>query len=119
MTESIEQSGPAVYTEEEILRKVAGIVSGIDGVAGLSSNLPVNIPMIGGKVRGVRMSDNGTDTEFDIYVDVEYGVRIPQLAWDIQSAVTKFLSSEFDMTATVNINVRNVISVRENNRGIK
>ena len=101
------------YTEEDILKRVAAAVLEIDGVAGLSSNLPVNIPVIGGKVRGVRMSDNSRAPEFDIYVDVRYGVRIPQLSWEIQKAVTALLNQEFGITATVNIHVQNVINVKK------
>ena len=115
MADAIEKSSSTAFTEEDILRRVASAVLAIDGVAGLSSNLNVNvnIPMIGNKIRGVRMSENGRNTEFDIYVDVEYGVRIPQLAWDIQREATSLLESEFGITATVNIHVQNVISNKE------
>lgn len=45
----------------------------------------------------------------DIYVIVEYGVRIPQLAWEIQSCVKKEIESITDeKVKEVNIHVQGV-----------
>ncbi|MDD6154761.1 MAG: Asp23/Gls24 family envelope stress response protein [Eubacteriales bacterium] len=59
--------------------------------------------------KGVRITTSDDTMTVDLYINVYYQVRIPQLAWDVQSAVIKALSELTDKTIQdVNINVKGV-----------
>ena len=75
----------------------------------LYENLSRNILGIDPSGKGVKLSRSDEGLVLDIYVIVEYGIRIPQLAWDIQSKVKQELESITDITVLeVNIHVQGV-----------
>ncbi|MGI6211011.1 MAG: Asp23/Gls24 family envelope stress response protein [Anaerovoracaceae bacterium] len=100
-------------SEEELIEKAAEVVLGTEGVSSLSGTfsdaISRQLPMLGGGVKGVKLQEEASGLTFDIYVNVDYGVKIPQLAWDIQSAVKDAIEgiSEKPISA-VNIHVQGV-----------
>lgn len=91
--------------------KAALSVAGTDH---LTDSLADNISkMISGKEdwsKGVRVSrDQNGDPVVDIFVVVHYGSKIPQLAWDIQTAVRENVQAIAGEKVTeVNIHVQGV-----------
>jgi uncharacterized alkaline shock family protein YloU len=83
------------------------------GVADLSSVFSDNISKnIFGKeplYKGIKVNQNDEGISIDIYIVVEYGVKIPEVAWDIQENVKKEVEAmtEADVKA-VNIHVQGV-----------
>ncbi|MDD4563879.1 MAG: Asp23/Gls24 family envelope stress response protein [Eubacteriales bacterium] len=83
------------------------------GVARLSSVFYDNISKnIFGKeplYKGIKVNQNDEGISIDVYVIVEYGVKIPEVAWDIQVNVKKEVKKMTDAPVkAVNIHVQGV-----------
>jgi uncharacterized alkaline shock family protein YloU len=88
------------------------------GVAELSSGFSENISKnIFGKeplYRGIKVSQNENGILIDINVIVNYGVKIPEVAWDIQKSVKAEVEHMTDTAVrAVNIHVQGVNFVDE------
>ena len=58
---------------------------------------------------GVRISRKEKETIVDIYVVVEYGTRIPKLAWELQKRVQNFIKSVTrEVVEDINIHIEGV-----------
>ena len=83
------------------------------GVAGFSSVFSDNISKnIFGKeplYKGIKVNQNEEGIGIDVYVIVEYGVKIPEVAWDIQENVKKEVENMTEAAVkAVNIHVQGV-----------
>ena len=59
--------------------------------------------------KGIKVSQGDDGVSVDVYVIVEYGVKIPAVAWDIQENVKKEIESMIDTAVkAVNIHVQGV-----------
>jgi uncharacterized alkaline shock family protein YloU len=59
--------------------------------------------------KGIKVSQNDDGISIDIYVTVEYGVKIPVVAWDIQETVKQQVEEMTDSPVkAVNIHVQGV-----------
>jgi len=106
-------------SDEELIEVAAAAALGVDGVSGLSSTLTdsiMNIPGLGAPIKGVKLSVDENELSFDLYINVEYGRKIPQLAWDIQSSVKKAVEdAALRKVKEVNIHVQGVEMPKEDN----
>ena len=60
-------------------------VKGVSRMSGAESPLNLGIPGIRQKsVKGVKIDEDDGSLAMDIYINVVYGAKIPQVAWDIQ-----------------------------------
>lgn len=76
---------------------------------GFTENLSKNILGIDSAGKGIKLSVNDEGLILDIHIIVEYKVKIPQLAWEIQSVVKKEIESLTDLNVLeVNIHVQGV-----------
>ena len=93
-----ENLGTIKISDEVITVCAAGIVSKIPGVCdltgGFTDSLSKNILGIDPSGKGIKLSRSDEGLVLDIYVIVEYKVRIPQLAWEIQSKVKQRINDE-------------------------
>ena len=78
-----------------LLSETVRAIPGVCRFANAPSDSFRNIPGLAKPVKGVRISDD-PELSVDLYIDVDYGVKIPQLAWDIQSKVKEILSKNTD-----------------------
>ena len=83
------------------------------GVAALSGVFSDNISKnIFGKdplYKGIKVNQGDDGIGIDIYIVVEYGVKIPEVAWDIQENVKKEVESMTEAAVkAVNIHVQGV-----------
>ena len=89
-TEDNEEVGN-VRISPEVVGTIAGVAaSEIDGIAGMSSSFAGGIAEIFNKKnpsKGVKVDIKEELAVLDLYVIVEYGVRIPELAWELQERV--------------------------------
>ncbi len=100
-------------SEEIVSAAAMKAALGVPGVYGLCDTLSGNLTrMIGVKdndLIGVKVSGEKEKLTIDVYVIVRFGVKIPQLAWDIQSAVKEAVE---DLTPLhvkeVNIHIQGV-----------
>lgn len=125
-TESSEEeiTSPAVNDAEEeignikisveVISTIAGIAaSEIKGVHGMYSSFATGIAeKLGAKKsigRGVRAEISENDVVIDLYIVVDYGVRIPELAWEIQENVKNNVETMTGMNVEkVNIHIEGV-----------
>ena len=80
-------------SDENITAYAASVALGIDGVHELTGSLTDSISKnILGKEssgKGIRLTRSDEGLILDVYVIVEYKVKIPQLAWEIQGTVKR------------------------------
>lgn len=108
-----EDLGTIKISDDVIMVCTANAVSKITGVSelagGLTESISKNILGIDSSSKGVKLSRNDNGIVLDIYIIVEYKVKIPQLAWEIQSSVKKEIESITDLNVLeVNIHVQGV-----------
>lgn len=100
---------------EDVIGIIAGLAaSEVDGIAGMSLGFVDGINQIlGGNkkyAKGVKIELDGKKVTVDLYVNVKYGVRIPDIAWSAQNAVKKSVENMTGLdVAAVNINVQGII----------
>ena len=111
-------SSVEIDTNLNISEDVIGIIAGlaaseVEGIAGMTLGFVDGINQILGRKKkyskGVKIELEGRKVTIDLYVNVKYGVRIPDIAFAAQNAVK---SSVENMTglevAAVNVNVQGI-----------
>lgn len=82
-----------IKISEEVIAVVSGIAaSEVKGVAGMSSSFASGIAELLGKkslAKGVKVELGETTTAIGISLIVDYGCRIPDVAWEVQEKVKK------------------------------
>ncbi len=100
-----------------IADEVVGIIAGlaateVDGVAGMSAGLVGGIAEMLGKKnlsKGVKVEVGEREAAVDLYIIVEYGVRIPDAALRVQENVKRAIESMTGLDVVeVNIHVQGV-----------
>lgn len=98
---------------DEVVAIIAGLAATeIKGVAAMSGGIAGGIAeKLGRKnlAKGVKVQVGEKETAIDLYVIVEYGVRIPEVAWNIQENVKKAIETMTGLDVVeVNIHVQGV-----------
>lgn len=95
--ENVVDSMGNIKISEEVIAIVSGIAaSEVKGVAGMSNTIAGGIAELLGKKsmsKGVRVELSETTTTIGISLIVEYGCRIPDVAWEVQEKVKKAVES--------------------------
>lgn len=93
---------------EEVIATIAEkVVLNVAGVFSLSGGLNVLGKKIG--TQGIKVDITKKDVLLDIYIVVNYGVKIPDIAWEIQDKVKKELENMTGMTVTtVNVHIQGI-----------
>lgn len=102
-----------IKISSEVITVIAHTVaSEIEGVAGMNANLSENISSVLGRktpTKGVKVEIDDKDVTIDFYILVEYGARIPDVAWRIQERVKSSVESMTGMNVTsINIHVQGI-----------
>lgn len=98
----------------DVVSTIAGIAtSEIEGIASMYSSLAGGIAEIfGGKKnsgKGVKVEMKESSVLIDLYVVVDYGVRVPELAWEVQENVKNSVETMTGLEVEkVNIHVEGV-----------
>jgi uncharacterized alkaline shock family protein YloU len=104
-----------VKISDEVVGVIAGLATTeIKGVVGMSANLVGGITQIlTGKKnlsKGVKVNVGETSSTIDLFVVVEYGVKIPDVSKLVQENVKKTVETMTGLVVSaVNIHVQNVI----------
>lgn len=98
---------------EEVVAKIAGIAaSEVKGVFGMNGGVVEGLSEIFGKKsfsKGVKVQVGEKDATIDLYIIVEYGCRIPDIAWEIQNRVKTSVENMTGLKVLeVNIHVQGV-----------
>lgn len=102
-----------VKISDEVVAIIAGIAATeIPGVAGMSGGIAGGIAeMLGRKnlSKGVKVEVGEKEAAIDLYIIVEYGSRIPDVAWEIQEKVKKSVETMTGLNVVeVNIHIQGV-----------
>ncbi|HHY91009.1 MAG TPA: Asp23/Gls24 family envelope stress response protein [Clostridiales bacterium] len=108
-----------VKISDEVVAVIAGLAATeVPGVAGMSGGLAGDIAeMLGRKnlSKGVKVEVGDKETAVDLFIVVEYGAKIPDVAWRIQENVKKAIESMTGLQVVeVNVHVQGVHMEKEN-----
>lgn len=110
------------YGEVKIVDDVVATIAGlaateVKGVAGMSAGFVGGIAEILGKKslsKGVKVDVKEKVANIDLYIIVEYGTKIPDVAWKIQENVKKTIETMVGVEVNeVNIHVQGVSFPKE------
>lgn len=104
-----ETEGGKINISNDVIASIAGIAAmEIEGVAGMAGNMALGLAeKLGGKKnpqKGVKVTVSPEGAMIDLLINVAFGVRIPELCWEIQENVKNSVES---MTGTdvIRVNV--------------
>lgn len=108
---------------DEVVAIIAGIAATeIPGVAGMSGGIVGGIAeMLGRKnlSKGVKVEVGEREAAIDLYIIVEYGCRIPEVAWNIQEKVKRSVETMTGLNVIeVNIHIQGVNIEKEHKKEI-
>lgn len=107
-----EESGSIHIAEEVIAAIAVGAVREVEGISGMMTGMGSSVTDLVNKksaqkgTRGVRIDMTGDRVSLDLYVMVQYGVAIPEVAENAQKAVMSAVEAMTGcIVGTVNIHV--------------
>ncbi len=101
----------------KIADDVVGVIAGlaateVEGVAGMSGGIVGGIAeLLGHKnlSKGVKVEVGAKEASIDLFMIVNYGVRIPEVAWNVQENVKKAVENMTGLSVVkVNIHIQGV-----------
>jgi len=103
----------SIKIANDVVSTIAGLAATeIEGVAGMSGGVVNGIAEILGRknfTKGVKVEVGEKEVAIDLYIIVEYGVRIPDVAWKIQENVKKAVENMTGLSVVeVNIHVQGI-----------
>ncbi len=106
----INENGGSIKISDEVIATITSVaVSEIDGVCGHMGSIAGEIASKFSKKntnKGIKVSINENEAVIDINIIVKYGIRIPEIAWEVQENVKKSVESMSGLVVTkVNIHV--------------
>ena len=108
------ENGNEVRIADEVVAVISGIaVSEISGVAEMAGGFAGGITeVLSGKknlAKGIKVEVGDKETKIDVNIIVDYGVRIPDVAFEIQNRVKKAVESMTGLNVVeVNVHVQGV-----------
>ncbi len=102
-----------VRIAEEVVSIIVGLAATeIEGVASMSGGIGGGIAEVLGRrnlSKGIKVDVGTEEAKIDIFIIVDYGARIPDVAWDIQEGVKKTVENMTGLRVTqVNVHVQGV-----------
>lgn len=111
---TLKDEGGKVNISDDVVATIAGIAaSEIDGVYGMSGGVAAGIAeKLGAKKslqKGVKVDIKPDGSVIDLYITVEFGVRIPELSWNIQENVKNSVETMTGISVSkINVHVDGV-----------
>ncbi|KHO62395.1 MULTISPECIES: Asp23/Gls24 family envelope stress response protein [Thermoanaerobacter] len=110
-----------IKISEEVVSVIAGLAATeVPGVTGMSGGVVNGLSeMLGRKNlgKGVKVEVGEKEVSIDLYLIVDYGVRIPEVAWNVQENVKNAVENMTGLKVVeVNIHVQGVNMDKENKK---
>lgn len=109
---NIDKDGNISISTDVIATISAIAAKSIDGVYDMMNTLTGGFAELLGKKnpsKGVKVAISGRDVKIDLFVIVEYGVKIPDVAWEIQGKTKSEVEAMTGLNVTaVNVNIEGV-----------
>lgn len=112
--EEIKTENEGIQISNDVVAVIAGVaVSEVPGVAGMAGGFAGGISEVfSGKknlAKGIKVEVTDTEAKIDVNIIVEYGSRIPDVAFEIQNRVKKAVESMAGLKVEeVNVHVQGV-----------
>ena len=112
--EEIKTENEGIQISNDVVAVIAGVaVSEVPGVAGMAGGFAGGITeVLSGKknlAKGIKVEATTTEAKIDVNIIVEYGSRIPDVAFEIQNRVKKAVESMTGLKVEeVNVHVQGV-----------
>ena len=112
--EEINEENSGIKISNDVVAVIAGVaVSEVRGVASMQGGFAGGITeVLSGKknlAKGIKVAVGEKDTKIDVNIIVEYGVRIPDVAFEIQNRVKKAVETMTGLNVVeVNVHVQGV-----------
>lgn len=119
IVENIEESNDGIKISNEVVAVIAGMaISEVPGVASMSGGFAGGITeVLSGKKnlsKGVKVDADEKQVKIDVNIIVEYGSRIPDVAFEIQNRVKKSVENMTGLKVSeVNVHVQGVKTERD------
>ncbi|MBR6033863.1 MAG: Asp23/Gls24 family envelope stress response protein [Clostridia bacterium] len=107
----------SIKIADDVVAVIAGVaVSEVPGVAGMSGGFAGGISeVLSGKknlAKGIKVEVGEKEAKIDVNIIVEYGTRIPEVAFEIQNRVKKAVETMTGLNVLeVNVHVQGVTTV--------
>ncbi len=114
LEEEIKTENEGIKISNDVVAVIAGVaVSEVSGVAGMAGGFAGGISeVLSGKknlAKGIKVEVMETQAKIDVNIIVEYGSRIPDVAFEIQNRVKKAVESMTGLKVEeVNVHVQGV-----------
>lgn len=114
LEEEIKTENEGIQISNDVVAVIAGVaVSEVPGVAGMAGGFAGGITeVLSGKknlAKGIKVEVTGSEAKIDVNIIVEYGSRIPDVAFEIQNRVKKAVESMTGLKVEeVNVHVQGV-----------
>lgn len=114
LNEEIKTENDGIKISDDVVAVIAGVaVSEVAGVAGMAGGFAGGISEVfSGKknlAKGIKVEVDGQKTKIDVNIIVEYGSRIPDVAYEIQTRAKKAVESMTGLEVEeVNVHVQGV-----------
>ena len=113
-----------IKISNDTIATYAGIaVSEVNGVYGMAGTFAGITEAISGKknfAKGIKVDVEEQKVKIDVNIIVEYGARIPDVAFDIQTRVKKSVEAMTGLKVLeVNVNVQGVHAINEKDDDVK
>lgn len=113
MKKEITENNGAIKISDEVIATIASVaVNETNGVFGLSSSIAGEIASKFSKKnigKGIKVTTTETGTTIDLSVVMQYGYKIPEVAWEVQENVKKSVESMSGLEVEkVNIHVADI-----------
>lgn len=121
ITENNEGGNDGIKIANDVIAVIAGVaVSEVQGVASMSGGFAGGITeVLSGKKnlsKGIKVDSDEKEVKIDVNIIVEYGTRIPDVAFEIQNRVKKAVENMTGLKVSeVNVHVQGVKTEREEN----
>ena len=107
-----------VKISDDVVIIIAGIAtSGVKGVSTTRTGVADGLSNLFSKnnySKGIKVEINENTVVLDIFINVEYGYKISEVAKEVQAVVKKEIETMTDMqVAAVNVHVLNIIQEKE------
>lgn len=108
----------SVKISDDVVAIIAGLAATeVKGVAGMSGGIAGGIAELLGRKnlsKGVKVTIGEKEVTVDLYIVVEFGVKIPDVAWEVQDKVKKAIETMTGLNVVdVNIHVQGVNMEKE------
>lgn len=108
----------AIKIASDVVTVIASMAATeVKGIAGMSGGFAGDIAEKFGMKssnKGIKVQVGETETSIDLFLIVEYGVRIPDVAWEVQQNVKKAVETMTGLTVVeVNIHIQGLNIIKE------